>query len=104
MSVLWIFFLLIFHFYGNNCTNNKLALSHITLLLPYTSDYLNSPTRFRLRSHGGKSNGCVSWSISPRKGIISIINSNKNSNNNNNKCASSNTFNEAIILAISSPE
>ncbi len=95
MSVLWIFFLLIFHFYCNNCTNDKLA--YITLLLPYTSDYLNSPTRFRIRSHGGKSNGCVKWSISPRKGIISITNSNIFVNNK----SLSNTFNEAIILATS---
>eukprot|EP01084_Bolivina_argentea_P172045 298030_1 len=44
---------------------------------------------------------CKKWSISPRKAIISIIDSNINDNNNKYL---SNALNEAIILAISPPE
>ncbi len=98
MSMFLLFFLL--NWFYCNLSHNKLALSHITLLLPYTSDYISSPTRYRISSAGGASNGCVSWSIEPRKGIISIINPNSNLNNN----CPSNTYGEAIILAVSPPE
>ncbi len=98
MSLFFILSLLISNFHSSN----KLALSHITLLLPYTSDYINSPTRFKIQSFGGESNGCVLWSIEPKKGIIEIINF--NNNNNNNKCSTLNTFNSAIIKAVSPPE
>lgn len=90
-----------------NCNisqSNKVALSHITLLLPYTSHFNDAPTRYRITSHGGQSNGCVEWSISPKHGVIEIApkQSITRYHHENEKCPD-NTFNEAIIKAISPP-
>lgn len=91
-----------------NCSiseSNKVALSHITLLLPYTSHYKDSPTKYRISSHGGSSNGCVKWSVEPKDNVIEIIpkQSITRYHHDDVKCPP-NTFNEAIIKAVSPPE
>ena len=89
----------------NKSQSNKVALSHITLLLPYTSHYKDSPTPYRISSHGGYSNGCVEWSISPKHGIIQITPKHsitRYHHHEHEKCPD-HTYNEAIIKAISPP-
>ena len=100
-----IVFILTFYQIDCNVSSNKVALSHITLLLPYTTHWKTSPTRFKIKSHGGESNGCVKWSVEPKRGVINIDpqTSIAHYHKHSDECPS-NTFNEAIITAISPPE
>jgi len=81
----------------HRCECGKVALSHITLLLPYTSRYKDAPTQYKITSHGGLSNDCVSWTVEPKHGVLEIV------PKRSHECPS-NTYNEAIVKAISSPQ
>lgn len=82
-------------FIVDQCQPSRLALSHITLLLPYSSD-LNTPSQFKINSHGGSSQNCVEWSVEPRTGVIDII---PQQRPHTAKCPPG-THNEAIIKAV----
>eukprot|EP01083_Nonionella_stella_P015319 42851_1 len=83
--------------------NHKLALSHITLLLPYSSHYEHSPAQFKITAHGGPSNGCIQWNVVPEKHVIDIIPIQSITQHHRDECPP-NTFNAAIIKAVSPPQ